>query len=260
MGRALHAEWTKLRTLPSTGWLLLAMVAATVAVTGLATASLDADRCQPRCAEDVRLLAVYGVRLGQVVVVVLAVLAVSNEYATRMVQTTLLALPRRLVLAAAKVSAVVASTLVVGAVAVAGSLLVAARTLPAAGFTTRNGYPVLSLADDTTVRVAVGSVLYLGLVAALSAGVALVVRDTAVAVTVVLGTLFAGPIATMFLTDQRWVHRLHRWSPSDAGLAVQATKPFTHTDVGPWQGLGVLTAYAAATLVLGVFLFRFRDA
>ncbi|HLN70157.1 MAG TPA: hypothetical protein VK280_23165, partial [Streptosporangiaceae bacterium] len=36
---ALHAEWTKTRTMPSTGWLLLAAIALTVAVGAAAAAA-----------------------------------------------------------------------------------------------------------------------------------------------------------------------------------------------------------------------------
>jgi ABC-2 type transport system permease protein len=39
MRDALHAEWTKLRTLPGPGWLLLAVIALTAAVSAAATAS-----------------------------------------------------------------------------------------------------------------------------------------------------------------------------------------------------------------------------
>lgn len=256
----LRAEWTKLRTLPSTAWLVLGTVAVTAGVSAVMSLTLDADRCRPPCVADIRLYSVYGVRAGQILVVVLAVLAVSNEYATGMVRTTLTALPGRLPMLAGKVATVVAVVLAAGAAGVAGSLFAAARALPAAGFGPRDGYPPLSLTDATTLRVAAGSVLYLGLVAALSAGVALVVRDTAGAVTAVLAVLFVAPILGMLLSDPVWEHRVHRWAPMDAGTAVQATRPFSHTDIGPWQGLGVLAAYAGATLLLGVVLFCRRDA
>ena len=46
MRLALHAEWTKTRTVASTGWLLLAAVALTVAV-GAAAAAATAARPAP---------------------------------------------------------------------------------------------------------------------------------------------------------------------------------------------------------------------
>ena len=38
MTRALHAEWTKLRTMPGTGWLVLACVVLTIAGSWLVSA------------------------------------------------------------------------------------------------------------------------------------------------------------------------------------------------------------------------------
>ena len=41
MSAALRAEWTKLRTLPGTGWLLLGVVAATVIISAAVSASVS---------------------------------------------------------------------------------------------------------------------------------------------------------------------------------------------------------------------------
>jgi hypothetical protein len=45
-----------------------------------------------------------------------------------------------------------------------------------------------------------------------------------------------------------------------AGLAVQATRGLDAYPIGPWRGLGVLAAYAGATVLIGGILFRLRDA
>ncbi len=47
MSQALRAEWAKLRTSPGTAWLLLAVVALTVAVSA---ATVAATRCRPQAA------------------------------------------------------------------------------------------------------------------------------------------------------------------------------------------------------------------
>ena len=62
--------------------------------------------------------------------------------------------------------------------------------LPGHGFTATRGYPPLSLADGPVLRAACGSVLYLALIALLSLGVATAVRDSAVAIGLVLGLLY----------------------------------------------------------------------
>ena len=45
---ALHAEWTKLRTVPGTGWLLLAAAVLTGAVSAAAAAASTARRATAR--------------------------------------------------------------------------------------------------------------------------------------------------------------------------------------------------------------------
>ncbi|HEY2947848.1 MAG TPA: ABC transporter permease [Micromonosporaceae bacterium] len=262
MRRAVHAEWTKLRSMPSSAWLILAAVACTVALSAAVTAATSTRECSSptTCLHDLPKVSLTGVRLGQVAVVVLAVLVMSNEYATRMIQTTLAAEPRRLVVLATKAVVVVAATLAAGAIGVAGSLLAARDMLPGNGFTAANGYAVLSLADEPIRRAAIGTVLYLGLVALLSLGVATIVRDTAGAITTVLAVLFAVPMLAMVVSDPRWHTRIEKYAPMDAGLAIQATRGLRGLPIGPWQGLGVLAAYAAAALLVGAVLFRVRDA
>ncbi len=82
MSEALHAEWTKLRTLPGTGWLLLGVVAATVIISAAVSASV-ACTSTAACHVDVTKLSLTGTYLGQAVVAIVAVLAVSGEYAHR---------------------------------------------------------------------------------------------------------------------------------------------------------------------------------
>ena len=95
MSDALHAEWTKLRTVSGPSWLLLGIVAMTVAVSA---AAVGATSCPAgmRCAADPAKLSLAGVQFGQAVVAILAVLTLCNEYSTGMIKVTLTAMPRRL--------------------------------------------------------------------------------------------------------------------------------------------------------------------
>jgi hypothetical protein len=260
--RAVHAEWTKLRTVPSTAWLVLAAAAFTVALGALVSAATSTEHCPSpaECFEDTTEVSLFGVRLGQVAVVVLAALAVTNEYGTRMIQTTLTATPRRLTVLATKGIVVSGAAMAAGAAGVAGSLLAGRGILPGNGYTPANGYPPLSLADEATRRAALGTVLYLGLIALLSLGIGAIVRDTAGAITVVLGLLFLFPMIAMVVDDPRWHERLEKYAPMTAGLYVQATRGLDTLPHGPWEGLGVLAAWAGAALLVGAALFMLRDA
>ncbi|WP_203664148.1 ABC transporter permease [Actinocatenispora rupis] len=258
MSRALHAEWTKLRTLPGTGWLLLGTVAVTVAVGAAAAATVSCHTTT--CGYDTPKLALSGVLAGQALAALLAVTAVTTEYGTGLATVTYAALPRRTGVLAARATVVAAVTAVAGTLGVAGSLLVARILLPRNGFTPVHGYPPLSLADGPTLRAATGTVLYLVLVALFALGVATAVRDTAAGVGLVAGVLYVLQIAPYVVGDPGWQRALWRLSPTNAGLTVQATRHLSHYPLGPWAGLGVLAAWSAAALLAGGLLLKYRDA
>jgi ABC-2 type transport system permease protein len=257
---ALHAEGTKLRTVSGPAWLLVGVVTLTVAVSAVAVA---ATKCNPSlgCPADTTKLSLTGIYLGQAVVAILAVLAVSNEYSTGMIRVTLAAMPRRSAVLAAKGVLVGALVLVAGAVAVAGSLLAGRLMLPGNGFTPANGFSALSLAHGPTLRAACGSVLYLALIALFSLGIAAAVRESAVAIGLSLGVLYLPPILiAVTVSNPVWLHRLERYTPMNAGLTIQDTTGLHSLAITPWAGLGVLAAWAAAGLLIGGLAFRLRDA
>jgi ABC-2 type transport system permease protein len=237
---ALHAEWTKVRTVPGTVWLLLGVVTSTALLGALAANTMAAGGDPARTA-------LTGVALGQAVVVVLGVATVSGEYGTGMIRTTLAAVPRRLVVLTTKGIVVTALVLAAGTAAVLASMAVGGLYLD------------LPL-DGPALRAAVGSVLYLVLIGLLAVGVAVLVRDAAAAVGLVLGLLYLTPIVTSLVTDPDWHDRLQKLSPMTAGLAVQATVDLDAQPIGPWQGLGVLALWSAAALLAGGTVLRLRDA
>jgi ABC-2 type transport system permease protein len=255
---ALHAEWTKLRTLTSTCGLLLAAAALTAAVSAAAAA---ATRCPSGgCADDPAKISLTGIYLGQAVIAVLAVTAVSGEYATGMIRLTLTATPRRLTVLTARAAIVAGLTLAAGAIAVLGSLLAGPHILPGHGISPGRGYPAISPGDGAVLRAAFGSVLYLALIALLSLGIATALREAAVAVGAVLGLLYLVPIIAFAVGNANLSRLLQQIGPMTAGLAIQATTGLGTLPIGPWAGLGVLAAWAAGALLLGGLLLRVRDA
>ncbi len=255
---ALHAEWTKQRTLAATGWLLV-----TVAVlTGAISAGVAAVAHCPAtgCGQDPARVSLAGVAFGQAAVAILAVLAISGEYTSGMIRTTLVAMPHRTTVLAAKAVIMAGLTLVAGAVGVLGSVLAGRLLLPGHGFTTAHGIAPLSLADGPVLRAVTGSVLYLMLIALLSLGVAAAVREPAVAIGTVLALLYLFPVIAHVATSQQWYRHLEQAGPMTAGLAIQATTGLPGLPIQPWAGLGVLAAWAAAALLAGGLVLRLRDA
>jgi len=254
--RSLHAEWTKLRTLPSTWWLLAATVVLTAAVGAAAAASLTHDVCPSpsSCHEDTVKLALTGVWLSQATCLVLGALSMGAEYGTGTITTTLTAIPIRPRVLAAKATALAALTAAAGAVATVTTLWIARRILPT------NGLEAPTLTDTATLRATAGSILILTLVTLLGLSLATLLRDTAAAITLGLALLYVVPLVADLLPSPTWQDRLQRWAPIPAALSIQATRNLDHLPIAPWPGLGVLAAYAAGLLAAGAVLFHRRDA
>ncbi|GAA1979067.1 ABC transporter permease [Catenulispora subtropica] len=254
---AVHAEWTKLRTVAGTAWLLAAAVVLTVGLSAASAAGVSCDG--PHCGQDPAKVGLLGVMLGQAVVAVLAVLAVGEEYGTGMIRVTFAAVPRREAVLAAKALVVTVLTAAAGTVAVLGSALTALVLLPGNGFTAANGYGP-RLATAATARAACGSVLYLVLVALLAVGITALVRDSASGIGAVLGLLYLFPIVAMVISNPDWHRHAEQIGPMQAGLTIQATTDLAQQPLTPWQGIGVLAVWAFGALAVGGVTMRVRDA
>jgi ABC-2 type transport system permease protein len=259
--RGLHAEWTKLRTLPANAWLVAATAGFTVAASVAALSTVDTSHCPSpaECFEDTTKLSLAGVWFGQVAVLVLAVGMIGGEYGTGLIRATLAAHPRRHAVLATKAAILSAAVAVAGTAGVLGALAAGRFILPGNGFSAEHGYPPLSVTDPATLRAAAGTVLYLVLVGVLALGVATAVRSTAGAVTGVLSLLYLAPVLAGLVSDPVWHERLAKLAPMTAGLAIQATRDLDRLPIGPWAGLGVLAAWAAVAVLAGGVVFTVRD-
>lgn len=257
MRQAVHAEWTKLRTVPSTGWLLIALIALTVGASAMASAIV---KCPATCSADTTKLSLTGIVLGQAAVAGLAVTFVTAEYGTGMIRVSLAATPRRSVLLAAKAVVVAAVVLAAGTISVLGSVLAGRMLLPGNGFDAANGFTALSIFHGPTLRAAAGSVLYLVLIGLLTLGASTALRDSGLVTAVVLGVLYVVPLIGDVMLNAVWQRRLERFEPTNAGMAIQATRNVSGLPIGPWPGLGVLGLWAAAALAAGWIVLRLRDA
>ncbi len=258
MSSALHAEWTKQRTVAGPRWLLLASIALIVGVG--AVAALATSYKTTGAGQDITRLSLAGILLGQAIVAILAVSMISDEYGTGMIHMTLTAMPRRPQVLAAKAAILTALVLAAGTIAVSGSLLAGRLILPANGFSAAHGYELLSLTNGATLRAAVGSVLYLVLIALFSLGIATAIRESAAAIGTALGLLYLFPIIAHLVGDPSFQRHLEQIAPMTAGLAIQSTTNLHKLPIAPWTGLAVLAAWATAALLVGGLLLKRRDA
>lgn len=258
--RIVRSEWIKFRTLRSTIWTLASSLAVMVGMVALISAY---GASQPNDARggggDVGMLAPAAM-MAQLAVIVLGVLVITGEYTTGMIRSTIAAVPSRLPSLWAKGVVLAVSIFVVSTVGVAISLGVMHLFLGAKGFH-------LDLGDGETVRILVGTPLYLSAIALFAFAIGALLRHSAGALTTVLGLLLV--IETLF-AQVPWkpLQMIAPFMPGTAGS--QLLMPRTMLDemaqraVGPvlepWAGFAVLLVWVAVPLAAAAVLLKKRNA
>jgi ABC-2 type transport system permease protein len=261
MTRALRAEWTKLRTIHSTGWSLGLALVLMVLLSALAGAESETSGCPASgCDDDVVATALGGVYFGQFAVIALGVMAMGSEYATGLIRVTFAAEPRRRVVMVAKALAVGGAVLVVGLLASVLMFEIASSLLEGNGFNAEIGYPEWSLTDPEVLRAVGGTAVYLTAIALLSLGTAALLRHTAAAISAVTALLVVPALFVEFLPEHI-ADRVLQISPMTAGLAIQRTVERPDSiPIDPWVGLGVACLWALAAMAAALWLIGRRDA
>jgi ABC-2 type transport system permease protein len=120
------SEWYKVRSLRSSWYLAAATVAVLAAAAGLALLMVgEFDTSLPQeqaSADSANVVSIVGL-FAPFVIGCLAVLAITGEYATRMIMPSLVAVPQRGLIFTGKVTVVTAIALVIGSVIAFGGLL-----------------------------------------------------------------------------------------------------------------------------------------
>jgi ABC-2 type transport system permease protein len=250
--RVLDAEWTKIRTVRSTVWTLVALVVASVGITAMITSLAAADIASGEAGESPGSFVTYGVMFGQVAAAVLGVLVATSEYSSGMIRTTLAATPRRWSIVAAK-GLVLGSMLLV-----LGTLTTVASYLVGNFFLDREGIG-LALDDPGVLRALLGGGLYLAMLGLFGFALGLLLRHTAGAVTVVLALIFVVGNVVMLIpgTLGEWLTKL---MPGNAGSEIAMVESFNPMLLEPWAGFAVFSAETAVLLAIAGVLFSRRDA
>jgi ABC-2 type transport system permease protein len=257
-GGALRSEWTKIRSVKSTVWTLGAAIVISVGISTLGNWGQESHTTLSAvelAAKDLTQRSMFGIMLGQLVMVVFGALAVTSEYSTGMIRTSLAAQPRRLHVFLAKLAVVAVVAFVVGEVISFASFLIGAQFWALKGVT-------LSLSGTHGALLAViGGGLYLDGAALLAFGIGAALRHTAGTITTGVFLLFVVSIIVNFMPDS-WQSDIDKYLPANAGGQIWATQ---HTaDVGSALGAGagfaVYMCYAVLALVLGLWVFKRKDA
>lgn len=202
------SEWLKLRSLRSF-WLGVAGVVVLTAAGALLPAVFFTADNSPPADEAPAIVFEYGAMGGQIALLVLAVLALTSEYASGTIRLTFVAAPARLRVVAAKAVVVTAVSAVLAVVSLPVAYAVCLPRLSSLG---------LHPAARSILGGFAAQAGYLILVALFAFAVALAVRGTAAAVGIGLGVVFVLPavLGLLDLDVEKWgfTETAHDLSPA----------------------------------------------
>lgn len=251
--RVMRSEWIKFASLRSSWITAAAAVVAVVGLGALISAITGSNWSQLRPEQqatfDPVMISLGGVNLAQLAIGVLGVLLVTGEYGTGMIRATLMAVPRRWPVLLAKLVVFCAITAVLMLAAAFAAFLLGQQLLGTHGTT---------LGADGALRAILGVALYLTVVAAFAVGLGFALRNTAGAISALLGLLLVLPGLARLLPSS-WQPHVVPYLPSEAGGSVYALHPEPGM-LGTWTGFGVFCLWALAALLLGAFVLQRKDA
>ncbi len=252
---SLQSEWTKLRTVRSTVWTLVALVVGSIAVSIIACAETASHWSTVSVADkigyDPTNLSLSGFALGQIAIGVLGVLIITAEYSTGTIRATLAAVPNRPMVLATKAAVFGGVALLVGeAVAfiafLSGQSLLSGRA------------PNAALSQSGVLQAVVLAGVYVAGLGLVAMGLGAIIRHTAGAISALVGLIFIVPLILQAFPSSI-KNSLSQYFPSDVGSAMASVHRQAHT-LSPLAAFGVLCAYVVVSLGIGTWLMVRRDA
>ncbi len=283
---ALRSEFTKIWSVRSTYWTLFALIVVCVGIGALFSwgqaeqMSRLASGAGPLRGGGIRFnggappasviaqmravrvgraasVSLFGLLIGQLIIVVLGALTITSEYSTGMIRTSLSTMPRRGTMFAAKGIVFGFVALVVGLVTSFLAFFIGQAIMSSQHINTTLGHP-------DVLRTVIGGGLFLAVCGLLSFGIGAMLRHTAGAIATAIGLLFVLWILGNFLPSppSGWFGQadIDKWIPFNAGSGIwqhqiNGTNPFS-----PWVGFAVFCCYAAVAVIAGLIVLRRRDA
>lgn len=249
-----RSEWTKLYSLRSTRYSLLAAMVITIGF-GILASAVNASQwatmsAVQRAIFDPLNTSLSGVQFGVLAIGVLGVVLVTGEYTTGMIRSTMAAVPKRLPVVRAKAGVYALVALVV--------------TLPTvfiaffAGQAILSGQHIQVAFSHSGVPGAVfGAAGYLTLVGLFAMGLGAILRSTAAGVATFAGIMYVLPLLVGIL-PLSVANSISPYLPSSAGHAMMQIGHHANT-LSPSAGLAVFAGYAAVALAAAAVLLVRRD-
>jgi hypothetical protein len=252
------SEWTKLRSLRSTGWSFAGYVLLSVGMSVLATSlysgnwdHLSADNRRSVMQDPIGLILQPGGLWGQVAICVLGAILFATEYSTGTVCATMLAVPRRTPVLAAKAAVFAAATFVVSEVVAFTSFFLGRAIIS-------KRVPV-SMGDPGVLRAIVGSGLALAVVGLFALSIGVIVRHVAGAITLVIALITVVPTIVSALPGKLGDY-LAAYLPGGGAVdTIMSSGRGSGSVVSPWQGFAIGCAWTTIALMLAAASLRRRD-
>ena len=252
-GAVLLSEWTKIKTVRSTVVTLLVAFVVTVGLGALVCAITNSQwgsrSPDDRLTFDATSTSFSGIFLGQLALIVFAVLVIGNEYSSGMIRVTLAAVPQRGTLLVAKAAVVTALVLPVSLVTSFVTFLLGQALLGDHG---------VSLSDTRVLRAVFGVALYMTFISLLSLGVGFMLRKPVLSLGLLMPFFF---LIAPILTAVPKVKTVARYLPDSAGSRMsEVVTSGSSIPYGPIAAFFICLAWVVACLLGGYALFRRRDA
>lgn len=254
----LQSEWTKIRSVRSTIWALVALVVVTITFTALFN-WLTVSQWEKATVEQQQVFLLdptgqilgSGFQFSQLAICVLGVLIMTGEYSSGTIRATLLAVPRRTPVLVAKCVVFAALAFVVAEVAAFASFFVGATIL-------RSRVDV-SLGDTGVLQAILGVGLYAAVLGVFALAIGALLRHTAGAITAIIGfVLVLSPLALLLPGD--WGRYVYAYLPTNAGQRIATTVQSPTDLLTAWQGFGVFALWTTALILAAGYLLKRRDA
>jgi ABC-2 type transport system permease protein len=247
--RILRSEWIKLSTLRSTTITFAVAVAAMIGISVLVSWSTvdnwatmsPADR-QSLAVEEIVLVGHY---LAQLAIGVVAVMAITGEYATGMIRTTLAAVPRRLPVLWAKLGIFAAVTFAL--------MLVASFAAFFAGNAVLAEHWDFHLSDPGLLRSIFGVAIALTLICLLGTALGFILRNTAGAISILFFIIMVLPVLGDFLPA------VAKYLPPGAIYSLVVAR-IEGDMLQPLPAFLLLCAYVGAAIAGAAFTLMRKDA
>jgi ABC-2 type transport system permease protein len=267
----LRSEFIKLWSLRSTYWCCAIVIVLSVGFVLLlssiqrpsvpgapAAAALSASAQQVAALAD----ATIGVGIGQLVFSVLGVLAITGEYSTGMIRSTLTAEPKRLPTLIGKAAVLAVSSFVVGLITLFGTAAIIFPILPGIHIHPNWG-------DSNLVFALFGGAAYIALITLLAFSIGAIIRSTAGGIASAIGLVLVVPAVLGILsntTGAKWLSNIVVFLPTQAGRLLysyggpKGEITNGYVTLNSTEGGLVLLAWFVVPFVIAAILLMRRDA